>query len=732
MNLKDAVLKTISLEKIADGTPIPHDVEAWQPAILNAFYSAITSVPKDAQINVVISNVDEERGYAKGSITVVSGQKQINFPIIVKDFKLCPFDIMVTLDNNNEIVHMPATQRNVTRAMARTELGMIAPVLYPGDESAADIKMPGNVAPKVPTSRDMTVVACAMIGTPKEELEKVAARISSDRPLMASFAQNTQEKIAAYFTEAKNNVRMLDHPFSPGTGVADIHGIFEAKKMVSVIENELVDPTAFEALVPSNICEVRARYIPSAKDFMLTTNNANERVKQFKEGVRMIGLYLSAIRLRDVDEGRTSDNRNVYFISIDGKYGIKKEYGWGKDRDFYGITLTDKKFPNDVKMIDSLVNDIFDKKLTTYSGNKDLNPNTFAEHLSGRRTETKYNGGGGYDSPCCSSDYNGNDDYLGIYGSNGNYFCLEIGKVTQSMMVNGKPVVKTQDFAIVPASIKTVIKVDRIDDPVLRMSLGDVKEIYLVPDTIRYFNQKTVKWIKSDNLIQPADAKKDLYELYPHREETGEKEAIKTASVSISDVASQKFIVKSAGVERINHLQKKAGDQIETDAAGVVKVLGILGVEKTAAAKAMQLCIEKLASGRVPTARIFGVADDFIAQKKASDVVNMETRIRPLMEKAAEELRTDLIKEASLLQDPEAVDTVLSLNFINPDNLMHFVGQIPNLQETQADIAEMLIASRLGLKTLDETALKNCMNGLERVIVGLEKIKMSFSPQSAI
>ena len=88
-------------------------------------------------------------------------------------------------------------------------------------------------------------------------------------------------------------------------------------------------------------------------------------------------------------------------------------------------------------------------------------------------------------------------------------------------------------------------------------------------------------------------------------------------------------------------------------------------------------------------------------------------------------VKTDLIKEASMLEDPEAVDVVLSLNFINEDNINYFVENIDELKEVSSNLSKLLVASRMGLKTVDEHAVKKVVDGLEVVIDNLESLRLA-------
>lgn len=88
-------------------------------------------------------------------------------------------------------------------------------------------------------------------------------------------------------------------------------------------------------------------------------------------------------------------------------------------------------------------------------------------------------------------------------------------------------------------------------------------------------------------------------------------------------------------------------------------------------------------------------------------------------------LRKDLIKEAAQLDDESTVNNVLSLNFINPENLSTFIGYIPELEQTSEKLAEMWLYSVIGMNQLPEGALTSAMNGMEEVLEGLKSIAHS-------
>ncbi len=79
-----------------------------------------------------------------------------------------------------------------------------------------------------------------------------------------------------------------------------------------------------------------------------------------------------------------------------------------------------------------------------------------------------------------------------------------------------------------------------------------------------------------------------------------------------------------------------------------------------------------------------------------------------------------LLKEAASFPDPQMVDTVLSLGFINPENLMTFVSYLPDIEDVQGKLCETLFAVRVGLSSVSQSALERAIRSTEEVIEGLK------------
>jgi len=89
---------------------------------------------------------------------------------------------------------------------------------------------------------------------------------------------------------------------------------------------------------------------------------------------------------------------------------------------------------------------------------------------------------------------------------------------------------------------------------------------------------------------------------------------------------------------------------------------------------------------------------------------------------SAPSLRVNLVKEAATITDPTAVDTVLSLGFISPENIMTFVSYLPTIDDAQTKMCELLLSARLGMQDVPPSALERAVRSTEEAIEGLKVI----------
>lgn len=150
-------------------------------------------------------------------------------------------------------------------------------------------------------------------------------------------------------------------------------------------------------------------------------------------------------------------------------------------------------------------------------------------------------------------------------------------------------------------------------------------------------------------------------------------------------------------------------------AAGIPQNLGSALLEKAAA------------TGEA--VRLFGLQplstrEEYVEEAKKEAMaamadVEIPTRVNLLKEIAA----VTFTKEAAALVDTSSVDAVLALNFLNPENVETFVEHLPQLEHASTKLANIVLASQLGLQSIPKTAAVRAMFALEDVISGLKSLK---------
>lgn len=83
--------------------------------------------------------------------------------------------------------------------------------------------------------------------------------------------------------------------------------------------------------------------------------------------------------------------------------------------------------------------------------------------------------------------------------------------------------------------------------------------------------------------------------------------------------------------------------------------------------------------------------------------------------------RFDTLKVAAAVDDADTVDKILSLNFLTHANIQKFVEYIPQFKETLTKIADLLLASRIGLD-VPSSALRTAMTSLAETIMFLDSV----------
>lgn len=94
-------------------------------------------------------------------------------------------------------------------------------------------------------------------------------------------------------------------------------------------------------------------------------------------------------------------------------------------------------------------------------------------------------------------------------------------------------------------------------------------------------------------------------------------------------------------------------------------------------------------------------------------------------------LRRFLVKEAALMPEATTVDALLSLGFINSENIKLFISRLPYLEKALSMLCELVLASRLGMSEIPEQAGARAARGLDEVIQGLRALMLRSAAETS-
>jgi len=139
-------------EKNAAEVALPEDPNQWPNEILQELYKQVSFIA-DFSTHVVLDRVDAEKGYAFGHVLVASktespagappeqeqaaGIRKARIPIIVKERKLYPFDVIITESSKM----LPLTEPRIRQALFRPQMFDVT------SKTPGDISMIGQLYP---------------------------------------------------------------------------------------------------------------------------------------------------------------------------------------------------------------------------------------------------------------------------------------------------------------------------------------------------------------------------------------------------------------------------------------------------------------------------------------------------------------------------------------------------------------------------------------------------------
>jgi hypothetical protein len=224
---------------------------------------------------------------------------------------------------------------------------------------------------------------------------------------------------------------------------------------------------------------------------------------------------------------------------------------------------------------------------------------------------------------------------------------------------------------------------------------GSLLPTLIIPTDFRWFS------LEQCRSITLADS--------PHAAE--EQKMAAAAPHTVHVVASgNSFALRGMPVAKLAHNQREQLGKEE-----VVFVLGCMGVEP-------KLAYQKLGRALTEHAPIPCLVQTPIHRVGNPAGEKVANAARP--NKCAA-LRVNLWKEAAFLEDETTVDSLLSVGFLNDDNVHTFISHLPDIERSVRSLSQMLFASRLGLKVIPEDPLASALKQLEKVVEGLRALAFS-------
>lgn len=657
----------VHFEKTSAEVMLPEDPNEWPGEIVQELYKGVPYIA-DFEPRVVMDKVDAERGYGFGHIEVqnkteiqhgapsdamsAAGIKSARIPIVIKERKLQPLDLLVT--DNSEV--LPLTEMRLRQAIFRPQAFDIT------GRGPGDMSMIGQLYPPYRQNYGFGGGGTTMsVGMGKEGAE-MPSLLSAIRPTL-----NTED------------VNALFHKIATDKGLESqivAHAVFtktalETLAAFTPTSHEKRAQAILEHLKPT-IVQLRKeaegyRLKTASSSFWLPKErllNRGEAVQLLNEKI-VLAADMTGSSTLSLGEGAgasgETEQEAPQIVSQFGIYKVQDEEG----KDLIGFI-----FPNLID-IDGTVLPIA------------LFTNGSQMAVQGEIAGVSIGTG--------ASLFEGEPKGTGTF-----YHVLGDGhaQATVPMTIKASQASPEQGGAILHAETFDGRPVQVVVQP-------NIQEITPSPEGDHLMVPDSYCWMPLDKAEDTA---------LVSNPEMFNKQAQVRENLSTVTVRSDGQTFSFQGLP-IAKLASAETDFISVDDS--LFLLGALGVDldfamrKLGQAAAFHRPIDISVGREIKTARD-RMNEAFVESRQK--LANLDVS----------HLRADLLKEASVIPDPVAVDTVLSLGFLNPENLGVFISYLPAIDQSQKKMCELLLAARLGLREIPIPALEKSVRTTEEAIEGLK------------
>lgn len=649
---------SLTFEKTAAEVVLPDDPNSWPEELLQELFKQVPYIA-DFEPQVVMEKVNPEQGFGFGHVLVqnktevqqgtseeglqAAGVKQARIPIVIKDRKLFPFDVVLT--QNSEV--LPLTESRLRQAIFRPSAFDITG-RTPGDHSLIGQLYPpyrqnygfgggGAVMSAGGLGKEASMLSAILPTIEVRDATAFFHRIAEDKNLEAAYVKNAAaalpslKKLAEFEPQGVPNVEPVPtvvqlRKEASGYSLKTASHKFWAPKVAHLSRREALTRLGEKVVLAADLsgsatmalgaetAEPEEMKPTEADEFELVSRSGMYKV-QDEKGLSLTGIVLT--NLVDTDGSSLP-------ISVFTNGSAQAVQG-----DIAGARVGD-------------LSSLPAGEVQGYGLFYTMAPNGKVKATVPLRVQGSAGMMGG-PTTLSGETFDGRP-------------------VAVSQQPNLADLVGYGDQMLIPASWKWL--------PLLG------QEVHLAEET--------------ELMGKQADAQRTL------------------ASVELRGDGSA-FSVSGFAVDKV-----AAEDRQFLSVDETVFLLSALGVSPDYAMQKMGEAARGHAPTRVRVGRYLKTAEAAVDELHKQVMVDVEKRAS-----IVSELRRDLVKEAAVIPDPTAVDTVLSLSFLNPENLGIFISYLPVLDDAQKKMCEILLGARLGMREIPTSALERAVKALEEVIEGL-------------
>jgi hypothetical protein len=722
----------VHFEKVATEVMLPEDANAWPNELMQELFKQVPYAA-DFEPHVTMDRVDAERGYGFGHVEIqnkteiqhgaepeamdAAGIRSARIPVIIKDRKLQPLDLVVTTDSKV----MPLTEPRLRQAIFRPQvfditgrgpgdMSMIGQ-LYPpyrqnygfgGGGATMNVGMGkegenkealspstlGSYLKKQTDPHSLASASRSLLGRGAQQVAGGEAAKGQKYLLAGNIAAQRATKAASILESILPTINARDYE-AFFQKLADDHGL-----QAQYLANGAATRDSLKVL--SEFTPVESRKLAAAALIQLKPTVAQLRKED--EGYSLktasFGCWLpeeqtldrgQAVRLLGEKVVLAADTTGSATLTVGegvaekespeaDKAELVSQFGIYKVQDSQGCHLIGYVFPNLIDIDGTAL------PIALFTNGSQM---ALQGDIAG------INVGGG------ASLFEGKPSGMGVF-----YHLLSNGRAEATVPMTLKASMDAPEEGADGAG-GVVFHAETFDGRPIQVSVQpNLEAVTPTPDGSMLIVPDSFCWLPLDK----AEETELVGDPQGFNKEAAVARALHTVQVRCGGDST--FSLRGFPVDKLAHDEKSFLSLDDT-----LFLLGGLGTDLGYAQKKLGEAAAWSTPVDVRVGRYIKLATDQLneALEKAAQVLS-----------TMPDLKQDLVKEAAVIPDPVAVDTVLSLGFLNPENLGAFIAYMPVIDEAQLKMCELLLAARLGLRETPIPALERAIRCTEEVLEGLK------------